>query len=90
MAWQVRLSSAEARAIRAVRERKERIFSLERQLAAARAEILDWRCELAAAEADCDRLATDRRALARCASSGSVYAMAAPQKPVVLNPKWGT
>ena len=73
-AWQVRLSSAEERATKAVRERKELVSSLERQLAAARAEILDWRRELAAAEADRDRLATDRKALAKRASSGSLYA----------------
>ncbi|CAK0760107.1 hypothetical protein CVIRNUC_002744 [Coccomyxa viridis] len=71
---QVRLSSAEERATKAERERKELVSSLERQLAAARTEILDWRRELAAAEAERDRLGADRKALAKRASSGSLYA----------------
>ena len=74
VAWQVRLSSAEERATKAERERKELVSSLERQLAAARTEILDWRRELAAAEAERDRLAADRKALAKRASLGSLYA----------------
>ena len=60
--------------MKAERERKETIAALERQLAAARAEVLDWRRELAAAEADRDRLMTDKKALAKRASSGSLYA----------------
>ena len=74
VSWQVRLSSVEERATKAERERKDLVSSLERQLAAARAEILDWRRELAAAEAERDRLAADRKALAKRASSGSLYA----------------
>lgn len=70
----MRLSSAEERAIKAERERKESAAALERQLTAARAEALDWRREAAAAEAERDRLAADRKALAKRASSGSLYA----------------
>ena len=73
-ARQVRLSSVEERAMKAERERKETVAALERQLTAARAEVLDWRRELAAAEAERDRLLTDRKALAKRASSGSLYA----------------
>ena len=71
---QVRLSSVEERAMKAERERKETIAALERQLTAARAEVLDWRRELAAAEAERDKLMTDKKALAKRASSGSLYA----------------
>ncbi len=85
VAWQVRLSSAEERATKAERERKELVSSLERQLAAARTEILDWRRELAAAEAERDRQAADRKALAkRALQAPCTPAMAAPQKPEVL------
>ncbi len=73
-ARQVRLSSVEERAMKAERERKETAAALERQLTAARAEVLDWRRELAAAEAERDRLMTDKKALAKRASSGSLYA----------------
>ena len=60
--------------MKAERERKETVAALERQLTAARAEVLDWRRELAAAEAERDRLMTDKKALAKRASSGSLYA----------------
>lgn len=70
----MRLSSAEERASKAERERKESVAALERQLAATRAEVLDWRRELAAAEAERDRLLSDKKALAKRASSGSLYA----------------
>ena len=71
---QVRLSAAEERATRAEWERRDAVSGLERQLAAARAEVLDWRRELAAAEAERDRLAADRKVLAQRGSSGSLYA----------------
>lgn len=60
--------------MKAERERKDTVAALERQLTAARAEVLDWRRELAAAEAERDRLMTDKKALAKRASSGSLYA----------------
>lgn len=71
---QVRLSAAEERATRAEWERRDAVSALERQLAAARAEVLDWRRELAAAEAERDKLAADRKVLAQRGSSGSLYA----------------
>jgi hypothetical protein len=71
---QVRLSSAEERATKAERERKESVAALERQLAGSRAEVLDWRRELAAAETERDRLLSDKKALAKRASAGSQYA----------------
>ncbi|KAK9917759.1 hypothetical protein WJX75_007885 [Coccomyxa subellipsoidea] len=69
---QVRLSAAEERATRAEWERRESVTGLERQLAAARAEVLDWRRELAAAEAERDRLAADKKLLTKRGSSGSL------------------
>ena len=71
---QVRLSAAEERATRAEWERRESVTGLERQLAAARAEMLDWRRELAAAEAERDRLAADKKLLTQRGSSGNLYA----------------
>ncbi|EIE18143.1 hypothetical protein COCSUDRAFT_49368 [Coccomyxa subellipsoidea C-169] len=70
----VRLSAAEERATRAEWERRESVTGLERQLAAARAEMLDWRRELAAAEAERDRLAADKKLLTQRGSSGNLYA----------------
>ena len=92
MSWQVRLSSAEERATKAERERKELVSSLERQLAAARAEILDWRRELAAAETERDRLASRQESAGESAplQAPCTPAMAAPQKPEVLILSWGT
>lgn len=71
---QVRLTAAEERATRADWEKRDAITSLERQLAAARAEVHDWRREAAAAEAERDRLAADRKMLTKRSSSGSLYA----------------
>ena len=71
---QVRLSAAEERVTRAEWERRESVTGLERQLAAARAEVLDWRREVAAAEAERDRLAADKKLLTRRGSSSSLYA----------------
>lgn len=68
----MRLSAAEERATRAEWERRESVTGLERQLAAARAEVLDWRRELAAAEAERDRLAADKKLLTKRGSSGSL------------------
>jgi hypothetical protein len=66
----------EERATRAERDKREAISGLERQLAAARAEVLGWRRELAAAEAERDRLAAERKPqmMPSRASSGSLYA----------------
>lgn len=71
---QVRLSAAEERATRAEWERRDAVTGLERQLAAARAEVLDWRREVVAAEAERDKLAADKKLLAQRGSSGSLYA----------------
>ncbi len=56
------------------RERKETVAALERQLTTARAEVLDWKRELAAVEAERDRLMSDKKLLTKRASSGSLYA----------------
>ena len=56
------------------RERKETVAALERQLTTVRAEVLDWKRELAAAEAERDRLMSDKKTLTKRASSGSLYA----------------